>query len=551
MSSVSTALDIPASAQRALDLHLLVRDALVAGRRSVSLPPGDHVVSGRLLAERQMWISNNDSGVKPVLFDLAGAEDFTLEGRGARILVEGVLIPLVIERARNIVVRDLAIDWVRPGFTEARVEAHVPGGFEFSTAPGADTFVVQAGRLVAAGGGDWPSAHLYNVLAFDSAKREPLARSHESWQLERTHRATALGGGRFRLEADFSALPPVGGPVVFMHGDRVAPAVVLDRSDQVELQDLTIHHALGMGVIAQACRDLTWRRIRVVPSGNRLFSTWVDAVHAVDCGGRLSILDCEFRGMFDDGANLHGAHRRVAGWPAPDRVLVEAMHHQQVGVLYSRAGDLLHFAALPSLDTVAEARVKDVSVVNSRFQELTLDRPMPGLAGRLLAIRRHEPEQITEVRGCVVGPNRGRALLLTMPGKIFVEGNRFHSSGNAIEIPPDASYWWESGAVDEVLVTKNVFDACGYAMCGRHLLVVHGPNGDRPLHGRVSFVDNEVRLAGGGLVQARRLSKLEFRGNRFARHLDYPWLPEATPIEIDGVTDTDIEAPPAFVSDSR
>jgi hypothetical protein len=540
---------LPDSARRALDLHRLVRDAIAAGCRSVALPPGDHVVSGRLLPERQLWISNNDSGIKPILFDLVGVEDFTLEGKGARILVEGVVVPLVVESSARVVVRDLVIDWVRPAFTEAEVVTHVRGGFEFTTAPGADTFAVNAGRLTAVGGGDWPSGHLYNVLAFDAARREPLARSHESWQIERTHRATDLGGGRFRLEADFSALPPVGGPVVFMHGDRVAPAVVLDRADSVTLQDVTIHHALGMGVIAQACRDLLWQRVRVVPSGRRLFSTWVDAVHAVDCGGSLRVLDCEFRGMFDDGANLHGAHRRVAGWPAPDRVLVEAMHHQQVGVVYSRIGDTLRFSDLATLDRVAEARVTAVRVHNSRFQELTLDRPLPALAGRDLAVHRHEPGQLTEVRGCVIGPNRGRALLLTTPGKIIVEDNRFHCSGNAIEIPPDTAYWWESGAVDDVTITRNVFDACGYAMCGRHLLVVHGPDGDKPIHGTVAFTDNEARLAGGALVQARRLARLEFTGNRLVRHPGYPWLPETSPVDLAGVTEAVVDPLPAFLGD--
>ncbi len=522
-------------ATTALDLHRLVGDAVRAGQASVTLPAGEHLVSPRLLPDRQVWISNNDSGVKPILFDLSDASDFTLEGNGARILVEGVLIPLLVQNSRRITIRNLTIDWIRPGFTEAEVTAHIPGGFEFTTAPGADTFTVNAGRLTAIGGGEWPSGHLYNVLAFDRARREPAARFHENWQIERTHRATDLGGGRFRIEADFSQLPPLGGPIIFMHGDRVAPAVVLDTSDAVTLEDVTIHHALGMGVVAQACRDLTWRRIRVIPSGDRLFSTWVDAVHAVDCGGFIKLLDCEFRGMFDDGANLHGAHRRVDSWPAPDRVVVEAMHHQQPGVVYLRPGDTCQFANLTTLSTLAEAGVVAVRTLNSRLQELTLDRPLPDLAFRPLAVRRAEASMLTEIRGCTIGPNRGRALLLTVPGKITVAGNRFHSSGNAIEVPPDAAYWWESGPVADLRIEENVFDACGFAMCGQHLLLVHAPEGPAPLHGRVSFNRNTVALVGSALVQARRLACLEMRGNTFTRRTDYPWVDAPVPLDLAAV----------------
>ncbi len=511
-------------------LHDLVRAAVDAKQSVVNLPPGAHRVSGDLLPDKLVWISNNDGGIKNVLLDLSGASDLVVEGNGCRLLVEGTVVPVLASGCRNVTLRNFSIDWVRPGFTEVEVTKSGAGFVEFD---GEGQLDVDRGRLIAVGGGNWPSWHLFNIVAFDRARREPLAGAGENWNLERTHRATALGGGKFRLEADFDSPPPAGGPAVLMHGDRVAPAVVIDRSEGVTLEDVTIHHALGMGVIAQVSRDLTWRRVRVVPFGGRLFSTWVDATHAVDCSGFLRMQDCEFRGMFDDGTNIHGVYHRSAGWPDAWRVVLETMHHQQWGVSFLQPGDTVRLCDPATLSPLADALVREVRAVNGRFHEVEFDRVPAAATGRACVAHRYDPAFEVEITGTKISQHRGRGLLLSVPGKVRVRGNTFHCSGLGILAAAEASYWWESGPAEDLVIEGNTFDACGYAMCGEHVLSIAAPPGATPLHGRVVFRDNDVRLAQPVLIEANRVDSLVIEGNRISRHPGYPstgaWAPLSTP----------------------
>jgi len=69
------------------------------------------------------------------------------------------------------------------------------------------------------------------------------------------HKAEFLGDGNFKIEANFSQLPTSNTPIVFMHGNRVAPGIFIDTSKDVEIENTTVHHAPGMALIAQVSEN--------------------------------------------------------------------------------------------------------------------------------------------------------------------------------------------------------------------------------------------------------------------------------------------------------
>jgi hypothetical protein len=327
-----------------------------------------------------------------------------------------------------------------------------------------------------------------------------------------------------------------------MHGDRVAPGIVIDACRQTVIEDVTLHHALGMGVVAQCCRDLTLRRYRCVPPPGRMTSAWVDATHLADCDGDIRLLDCELAGMFDDGSNIHGAFRRVIARPEPDLLLLRAEHPQQEGVEYLRPGDRLALHQAASLLRVGEALVKGVEQVNRRVHAVRLDRHLAAADG--LVAMRYAPDTRVEIRGCRIAPVRGRGLLLSVPGRIVVVGNHFHSSGAAIGLFCDATYWFESGPVEDLLVRGNVFDACAY--CGSEVFqVLPEAPGNRfaaPVMRGVRIVDNEIRRVRPRLLHARACAGLEFTGNRVSWQDAYPRLGKGPAVVLgDQVPDARIQ----------
>jgi hypothetical protein len=159
---------------------------------------------------------------------------------------------------------------------------------------------------------------------------------------------------------------------------------------------------------------------------------------------------------------------------------------------------------------------------------------------------RYAPDTRVEVRGCRIAPTRGRGLLLQTPGRIVVEDNRFHTSGIAIVALCDATYWFESGPVEDLLVRGNLFDGCAYGPCGEDLVHVTAESSSGRFAGPVArdvrIVDNEIRRVRPGLLKANAVSGLVFEGNRLSWHPGYPRLPGGPAVTLgDQVPDARIQ----------
>jgi hypothetical protein len=402
---------------------------------------------------------------------------------------------------------------------------------------------------------------LWNLLPFDSGRREVATRI-ENWHLGRWHRAKDEGGGVFRLEAAFAEVYAAGTPIVLMHGNRVAPGIWVEESKQVAVRDVTIHHSPGMGVIAQLSRDVTYERVRVVPSGDRLFSTWVDAFHMVDCDGCSRVLDCEASGQFDDGCNIHASFARVAARRGERRALLQLVHPQRFGRNAATPGATVAFYRRRDLVRVLVTEVVSAVTVNQEVADVSLKDALP-VGEDELVCSRFDPESTIEVRGCRFGANRGRGVLLNMEHRAVVEGNHFHVSGRAIESVSDANYWWEGSPAQDLTIQNNTFEDCGFGPCGEDLIYVGpelpdgadpraGPlrqtgesaSGDEvaPVIGTVRVVNNTVVRHRGKLVHAHGVDRLVVSGNRVTDSTRYPVLSPGAQVEVGkGIRDAAVE----------
>jgi len=68
-------------------------------------------------------------------------------------------------------------------------------------------------------------------------------------------------------------------------GYRPQPAIFVNGGQDIRLDDITIHFAEGMGLLAQRSEDIHLERFSVElrPKGGRYFTTQADATHFVAC----------------------------------------------------------------------------------------------------------------------------------------------------------------------------------------------------------------------------------------------------------------------------
>ena len=214
------------------ELHRQLGLSLGGGDHTFRLPGTKHAIMARQLPTRHCHISNNDHGLKPILFDIEGARDFVLDGDGAAFDCRGPVLPIRIGNSRNIIIRNLTIDWLRPSFTPATVVDAADGRLEFVCDPDEFPLAVHDDRLVACDPHDAHTGRLWNLLPFD-AQRGEVSSTVENWHLGGAHTAHQVAPGRFLLEAAFPEVYAPGTPIVLMHGDRVAPGIWIEAAGAI------------------------------------------------------------------------------------------------------------------------------------------------------------------------------------------------------------------------------------------------------------------------------------------------------------------------------
>jgi hypothetical protein len=126
---------------------------------------------------------------------------------------------------------------------------------------------------------------------------------------------------------------------------------------------------------------------------------------------------------------------------------------------WGHAGDRVGFIENRSMRTVGEGVVTAFRAIDRDTFELRFERPVPpeAVAGAALENLTWSPD--VTIRDNQFQSNRARGLLVSTPGRVVIERNRFQSSGAAILIAGDANDWYESGAVRDVVIRQNTFDA--------------------------------------------------------------------------------------------
>lgn len=410
--------------------------------------------------------TNHDNGYRYFAFPLIGWRDIEIDGQGSELIFHGRIIPFLIEDSHNVTLRNLTIDWQTPFTLEGRVVASDPARSAVEIEiPEEFPAVWENGKLIMRAEG-WEERILGENIVFDPTTRATAYRSDDYYIPKPDNfdiPVVQKAPGRYELQTRFSrALPPVGSILTFkgvFTQNRHSPAIHAIASSGVTVEDLTIHHCGGMGLVAERTADVTVRRMQVVlrPGSPRMITTTADATHFCNCRGRVLIEDCRFENMLDDATNVHGTYVRVTRIEGADRVIARINHPQQAGFEFAGAGDTVDVVDAATLLTKNTLCIAQVEPINQHYVCLRFTTPVAGklAEGDGLENMTWYPELI--FRNNIVRNNRARSMLVSTPRKVLIEGNTFSSMMAAILFEGDMDHWYESGAVRDVTIRNNRF----------------------------------------------------------------------------------------------
>jgi len=489
---------------------------------------------------KYLEITNHGNGYKRIIFNFNGFRSVTIEGNGSEFIFHGQVMPFLFEDCNSVNVNGLIIDWDIP-FTflgEVTGVNEEEGWRDIKPFKEGFSWRIRNGKLEFPNIDGFSYSILGSTLAFDAREKRPV---HGAWDIDSDPRwVEELPNGNLRFHEALKHYPPVGS-LLSSKGDRehdrYAPAFDFKSSSNIELNGIVVHHALGMAFLFERSEN-----IRLINSGvylrevtNRVISSTADATHFCNCKGSILIENCRFENMLDDGTNVHGTYVVVDEVIDTYTIRTKLMHFEQRGFEFAAPLDELWIIRQPSPERSETAVVSKIKVINEEFTEISFDSELPDgvKPGDILENKTWNPE--FTMRGCTIRNHRARNVVLKTPLKTVIEENNFSSMMSSVFLRGETFFWFESGAVNDVLLQNNTFDYCAYSGSEHSVLNITprlGKSFDQSIifDRNIRFINNTIHTFGNRIVSADRVDGLVIKNNKIIKTYEAPELYPGTPL---------------------
>lgn len=496
----------------------------------VSFPEGRYDFWPHHCIERTYYESNNyDINPKRLAILIEGCKKLTIDGNHSTFIFHDRMQPFTIDSSSKITLKNLSIDWDIPLTSQGEVVDSDETGFCIKINTLESPYIIENDKLVFVGEG-WKSA-IWEVIEFQPDTRfvEPYTGDDQAlgkgW---RDYKAKELSNGFVKLykKEGFKRNPEIGNVLVLRHSMRDHAGVFILSSNDIIVKNVKIFHTAGLGILSQYSTNLTFNDVKVVPNKakGRFLSGHDDGFHFMGCRGLIKIEKCEWSGLMDDPINVHGTCVRIIEIISQTKLKCRFMHNMSEGITWGSKGEKVGFIENKSMLTIGTGELKSYNPINKSEFIVELETPMPQGLKKGAAIENLTWTPNVEIRNSVFGSCRARGLLLSTPGKIIVENNRFESSGTAILIAGDANYWYESGAVKDVTIKNNTFAyPCMSSMYQFSEAIIsilpEIPKADpnNPFHRNISIEYNVFHPFDYPILYAKSVNGLTFNNNLLIR----------------------------------
>lgn len=515
-------------------------------------------------AIREYYISNHDQdNPKKVGIALEDMRNLTLDGNGAQFIFHGRMLPVSLLRSTNCSLKNFSIDFATPHIAQIKIVDSSPEtGVTFEPASWVNYRITKDSVFETYGEG-WTVRPSWGVV-FDGETRHLVYNTGDLGC--KTKGATEVSPRRINVPAwKEKRLKP--GMFFIMRGwGRPTPGIFLSHDLNTIIDNVKVHYAEGMGLLAQFSENITLEKFGVCLKGDddpRYFTTQADATHFSGCKGKIISCNGLYEGMMDDAINVHGTYLKVVKRVDDHTLIGRYMHDQSWGFEWGCPDDEVQFVRSQTMELVGDRnhitsiRPYDKDKIDgAREYCITFKGPLDKAINESEGFGIENLTWTPEVlfAGNVIRNNRARGALFSTPRKTVVEDNLFdHTSGTAVLLCGDCNGWFETGACRDVTIRNNRFINALTSLYQFTEAVIsiypeipdlagqqkyfHGGK-----EGGIIIENNEFDTFDSPILYAKSVDGLLFRGNTIKKNTEFvPFHSNKSRFILERVTNANIE----------
>lgn len=398
-------------------------------------------------------VSNHGNNNLNVCFCMDECENITIDGRGSFFRFKDGITPFLMRCGKNITLKNFKIYVENTNVisgkviysSNERVDVKIPEKYE--------VFLKGNGLFLHSNGKEYELKYSFSALKGRISEKD----SGQCFDAPFELLLKSLNGQVLSIPNPPKTVDVNSDIVLISTGSREGSGIIIDRCQNIRIENVTIYHCVGMGVIAQKSKDISIDRMKVMRYGDGAFSLNADAVHFVNCRGKINVTNSLFESQLDDACNIHGIYTKIVEVDK-NRIKVQFMQKETLDIPIYQIGDKLEICKNDTLKPYFDAEIQDVVYNNDGTADVILDKTPSIVHGNSLAEVASDKVLFT-LKNCIIRDNRTRGILLAAKGSLLVEGNYFNTHNSAILFEANANFWFESGGVDVAEIKNNFF--CG------------------------------------------------------------------------------------------
>lgn len=416
--------------------------------------------------------SNNASGEKKVVFPILKKKNLIVDGNGSRFVFDDRVFPFVIQDSENITLRNFTIEFSFPRYYYGTVDRFDGKNLYVRIDREKYPFSVENGNWKFPCGSETISTVDRKVFLTNLTKRQVVYLFAGECTCCQDHLAAGKmladvgeyenGAVLFISEKPERLLFEKGDQLLISHDEgRENDIIFLENARNLTFENITIYSGAGMGIIGQLCTNILIDGVNIIPKDEeQMRSITADGFHFVNCDGELVIRNCELKRTLDDAVNIHGVYTICDKVLSEKQIVVKYHHVEQYGLIAYKKGDEVRISDGVTMCEMGTVRIADVSYDEERFSAvLTFEDSITGLIqeGSLIENPDRMPSIRMENNRFIDCPH----VLVSSAQKTVIRHNFFDLSDCSLCVQDLIAFWYESGAVKDLLITDNDFTARG------------------------------------------------------------------------------------------